>query len=117
MAKPKDVMRQIKKATRRQFSADEKIRIVLEGLRSETAISEICRLEGIASSVYYNWSKAFPETGENDLTKAVLRDATANEVKQLKQGNSELKTSLAEAILEAQRYEKSWYVSEAGSRE
>jgi transposase-like protein len=53
MAKPKDVIRQIKKATRRQFSAEEKIRIILEGLRGETPISEICRREGIASSVYY----------------------------------------------------------------
>jgi len=107
MAKPKDVIRQIKKATRRQFSADEKIRIVLEGLRGETAISEICRREGIASSVYYKWSKAFLEAGKNGLTRAVIRDATTDEVRQLKQENSELKTSLAEAILEIQRYKKS----------
>jgi len=59
MAKPKDVIRQIKEATRRQFSAEDKIRIVLEGLRGETPISEICRREGIACSVYYRWSKAF----------------------------------------------------------
>jgi len=107
MAKPKDVIRQIKKATRRQFSTDEKIRIVLEGLRGETAISEICRREGIASSVYYKWSKAFLEAGKNGLTRAVIRDATTDEVRQLKQENSELKTSLAEAILEIQRYKKS----------
>jgi len=107
MTKPKDVIRQIKKATRRQFSAEEKIRIVLEGLRGETATSEICRREGIASSVYYKWSKAFLEAGKNGLTRAVIRDATADEVRQLKQENSELKTSLAEAILELQRYIKS----------
>ena len=107
MAKPKDVIKQIKKSTRRQFSADEKIRIVLEGLRGETAISEICRREGIASSVYYKWSKAFLEAGKNGLTRAVIRDATVDEVRQLKQENSELKTSLAEAILEVQRYKKS----------
>ena len=65
MAKPKDVIRQIQKAARRKFSADEKIRIVLEGLRGETPISEICRREGIASSVYYKWSKAFLEAGKN----------------------------------------------------
>lgn len=58
--KPKDVITQIKKATRRQFSAEEKIRIVLEGLRGETPISEIYGREGIASSVYYKWSKVFP---------------------------------------------------------
>ncbi len=107
MAKPKDVVRQIKKATRRKFSAEEKIRIILEGLRGETAISEICRREGIASSVYYKWSKAFLEAGKNGLTRAVLRDATVDEVKQLKQENAELKISLAEAILEVQRYKKS----------
>ncbi len=107
MTKPKDVIRQIKKAARRQFSAEEKIRIVLEGLRGETAISEICRREGIASSVYYKWSKAFLEAGKNGLTRAIIRDATTDEVKQLKQENFELKTSLAEAILEVQRYKKS----------
>jgi len=107
MTKPKDVITQIRRTTRRQFSAREKIRIVLEGLRGETAISEICRREGIASSVYYKWSKVFLEAGKNGLTRAVLRDASADEVKQLKQENSELKTSLAEAILEVQRYKKS----------
>ena len=73
MAKSKDVVKQIRKATRRKFSADEKIRIVLEGLRGETPISEICRREGIASSVYYKWSKSFLEAGKNGLTKAILR--------------------------------------------
>lgn len=107
MSKPKDVIGQIKKETRRQFSAEEKIRVVLEGLRGETPISEICRREGIASSVYYKWSKTFLEAGKNGLTRAVIRDATADEVKQLKQENAELKTSLAEAILEIQRYKKS----------
>ena len=75
--------------------------------RLETAISEICRREGIASSVYYKWSKAFLEAGKNGLTRAVLRDATVDEVKQLKQENAELKISLAEAILDVQRYKKS----------
>ena len=65
MAKSKDVITQIKEATRRKFSADEKIRIVLEGLRGQASISEICRREGIASSVYYKWSKAFLEAGKN----------------------------------------------------
>ena len=59
MAKSKDVVKQIRKATRRKFCADEKIRIVLEGLRGQTPISEICRREGIAASVYYKWSKSF----------------------------------------------------------
>jgi transposase len=107
MAKPKDVVRQIKKATRRRFSADKKIRIVLEGLRGEQSISEICRREGIAASVYYKWSKAFLGAGKNGLTRDTLRDATSEEVKRLKQENEQLKQSLAEAILEVHRYKKS----------
>ena len=108
MAKPKDVIKQIKKATRRRFSADEKIRIVLEGLRGEQSISEICRREAIAASVYYKWSKSFLQAGKNGLTRDTLRDATSEEVKRLKQENELLKQSLAESILEVQRYKKSF---------
>lgn len=108
MAKSKDVVSQIKKATRRKFSAEEKIRIVLEGLRGEHSISEICRREGIAASVYYKWSRAFLDAGKNGLTKDTLRDATSDEVKRLKSENEQLKQSLAEAVLEVQRYKKSF---------
>jgi transposase len=107
MAKSKNVVAQIKKATRRKFSADEKIRIVLEGLRGEISISELCRREGIAASIYYKWSKAFLEAGKNGLTKDTLRDATSDEVKRLKVENQQLKESLADSILETQRYKKS----------
>jgi transposase len=107
MAKPKDVVRQIKKATRRRFSADEKIRIVLEGLRGESTLTELCRREGIAASVYYKWSKAFLQAGKNGLTKDTLRDATSDEIRSLRQENEQLKQSLAEAILEVHRYKKS----------
>jgi len=107
MAKPKDVVKQIRKATRRKFSADEKIRIVLEGLRGETSISEICRREGIAASVYYKWSKSFLEAGKNGLTRAILRDATGDEVRSIKQENADLKKAVAELVLEVQRYKKS----------
>lgn len=107
MAKSKDLVTQIKKATRRKFSADEKIRIVLEGLRGEQSISEICRREGIAASIYYKWSKAFLEAGKNSLTRDTLRDTTREEVRNLKQENQQLKTSLAEDILEVHRYKKS----------
>jgi transposase len=107
MSKPKDVVRQIKKATRRKFSAEEKIRIVLEGLRGEQSIAEICRREGIAASVYYKWSKAFLEAGKNGLTRDTLRDATSDQVKQLRSENEQLKQSLAEAILDLKRYKKS----------
>ena len=71
MAKSKDVITQIRKATRRKFLADEKIRIVLEGLRGEQSIPEICRRESIAASIYYKWSKAFIEAGKNGLTPKV----------------------------------------------
>ena len=107
MAKSTNVVAQIKKATRRKFSADEKIRIVLEGLRGEVTISELCRREGIAASIYYKWSKAFLEAGKNGLTKDTLRDATSEEVKRLKTENQQLKESLADSILETQRYKKS----------
>jgi len=107
MAKPKDVVKQIRKATRRKFSADEKIRIVLEGLRGETSISEICRREGIAASIYYKWSKSFLEAGKNGLTRAILRDATGDEVRGIKQENADLKKAVAELVLEVQRYKKS----------
>jgi transposase len=107
MAKSKDVIKQIKKATRRKFSAEDKIRIVLEGLRGETPISEISRREGIASSVYYKWSKSFLEAGKNGLTRAVIRDATSEEVRELKQENADLKKAVAELVLEVQRYKKS----------
>ena len=107
MAKSRDVVKQIRKATRRKFSADEKIRIVLEGLRGENSISEICRREGIAASVYYKWSKSFLEAGKNGLTRAILRDATGDEVRGLKQENADLKKAVAEMVLEIQRYKKS----------
>lgn len=107
MTKSTNVVAQIKKATRRKFSADEKIRIVLEGLRGEVPISELCRREGIAASIYYKWSKAFMEAGKNGLTKDTLRDATSDEVKRLKAENQQLKESLADSILETQRYKKS----------
>jgi transposase len=108
MAKSKDVVPQIRKATRRRISAEEKIRIVLEGLRGEVSIAEICRREGIASSVYYKWSKAFLEAGKKGLTRDTLREASSDEVRRLRQENEQLKQSLADAILDVQRYKKSF---------
>ena len=107
MAKSKDVVRQIRKATRRRFSAEEKIRIVLEGLRGEHSISEICRRESIAASVYYKWSKAFLDAGKNGLTKETLRDASSDEVRRLKAENEDLKKALAESMLDVIKYKKS----------
>ena len=107
MAEPKNIVKQIRKATRKKFFAEETIRIVLDGLRGETPISEICRREAIAASVYYKWSKSFLEAGKNGLTKAILRDATGEEVRGLKQENNDLKKAVAELVLEVQRYKKS----------
>lgn len=103
----RNIVREIKRATRRRFSAEEKIRIVIEGLRGEISVSELCRREGIAPTVYYRWSKGFLEAGKNGLTRDTRRDATAQEVKRLRRENADLKKALAEAILDVQKYKKS----------
>ena len=77
-------VKEIKRKTRRQFSAEEKIRIVLDGLRGESSISKLCRREGIAESLYYNWSKDFMEAGKKRLAGDTTRQATSNEVTGLK---------------------------------
>ena len=102
-----NVIREIRRSTRRRFSPEEKIRIVVEGLRGEISVSELCRREDIVPAVYYRWSKAFLEAGKNGLTRDTRRDATAEEVKLLKQENADLKKALAEAILDVQKYKKS----------
>jgi transposase len=101
-----DVVKQIRRATRRKFSADEKIRIVLEGLRGETPVTELCRKEGIQTSIYYKWSKAFLDAGKNGLTRDTQRDSTADEVRRVKNENEALKKAVAESVLEVQRLKK-----------
>jgi transposase len=103
----KSVVQQIRRATRRQFTSEEKIRIVLEGLRGEISVAELCRREGIAPTVYYRWSKDFLEAGKNGLVRDTKRDATSDEVKRLKEENGDLKRALAEAVLDVQRLKKS----------
>ncbi len=107
MSKNRDVVKEIRKATRRKFSAEEKIRIVLEGLRGAIPVSELCRREGIVPTVYYRWSKAFLEAGKNGLTRDTQRDSTTDEVRHLKEENDVLKKALAESILDVQKYKKS----------
>ena len=102
-----DVVKQIRKATRRRFSAEDKIQIVVEGLRGEIPITELCRKEGIQPSLYYTWSKAFLEAGKNGLTRDTKRDATTGEVRRLKEENEALKKAVAETVLENQRLKKS----------
>ena len=103
----KNIVAEIRKATRRKFSAEEKIRIVLEGLRGQVSVSELCRREGIAPTVYYRWSKDFLDAGKNGLTRDTHRDANGDEVKTLKAENEALKRGLAEAILDVMRLKKS----------
>jgi transposase len=94
------VVKQIRRATRRQFSAEEKIRIVLSGLRGEDSIAELCRHEGIVQNLYYRWSKEFLEAGKKRLAGDTARAATSNEVKDLRREASALKEVVAELTLE-----------------
>ena len=105
MAK-RDGVGETRKNTRRKFTAEQKIQIVLEGLRGEIPVTELCRREGIAPSIYYKWSKAFLEAGKNGLTHDTKRNATSDEVKRLKLENDDLKRALAESTLDALRYKK-----------
>ena len=100
-------VRDIRRATRRHYSAEEKIRIVLEGLRGEDSIAELCRREGINSNVYYRWSKEFLEAGKKRLSGDTVREATSDEVKQLRTEASALKETLAELLMENRVLKKS----------
>jgi len=93
-------VRDIRRATRRQHSAEEKIRIVLEGLRGEVSIAELCRKEGINQNLYYRWSKEFLEAGKKRLAGDTAREATSDEVKELKAEARQLKETLAEVLIE-----------------
>ncbi len=100
-------IKEIKRQTRRKFSAEEKIRVVLDGLRGESSISELCRREGIAESLYYNWSKEFLEAGKKRLSGDTARQATSSEVVSLKREARDLKEVLAETLLENRLLKKS----------
>ena len=100
-------VRDIRRATRRQYSAEEKIRIVLEGLRGEASIAELCRKEGIAQSMYYGWSKEFLEAGKRRLAGDTARAATSDEVKDLRGEASALKEVVADLTLENRLLKKS----------
>jgi len=93
-------VRDIRRATRKKYSAEEKIRIVLAGLRGEYSISELCRREGIAESLYYSWSKEFLEAGRRRLAGDTERQANTGEVKGLRQEMGDLKELVAELTLE-----------------
>lgn len=102
-----NLVRNIKRRTRRKFNAEEKIRIVLSGLRGEESVAELCRKEGIHQNLYYRWSREFLEAGKKRLEGDTMREASTTEVKELRKQNAELKEALAEEILEHRILKKS----------
>ncbi len=101
------IIRDIKRRTRKQYNAEEKIRIVLDGLRGEDSIAELCRREGIVQSLYYKWSKDFMEAGKKRLAGDTARAATTDEVKNLRREARDLKEVVAEQTLELRLLKKS----------
>ena len=101
------LVRGIKRKTRKHYSAEEKIRVVLAGLRGEESIAALCRREGIAESLYYSWSKEFLEAGKNRLAGDTARQATSPEVKELRSESAALKEVVAELTLENRLLKKS----------
>lgn len=104
---PESVVREIRRRTRRKFSPQEKIRIVLEGLKGEESIAELCRREGMSPNLYYRWSKAFLEAGKKRLKGDTEREANSAEVSQLRQENEQLKQLVAELSLDNRMLKKS----------
>ncbi len=100
-------VREIKRRMRRRFSPEDKIRIVLQGLRGEDSIAELCRREGLHQNQYYRWSKEFLEAGRKRLAGDIDREATSGEVKTLREQAVQLKEALAEAMLENRLLKKS----------
>ena len=101
------IIKDIKRRTRRKFSAEEKIRIVIEGLKGEESISGLCRREGIVPALYYRWSKDFMEAGKKRLLGDTVREASTDEVKHLREENRDLKEVVAELTLQKRVLKKS----------
>ena len=102
------IVKDIKRATRKHYSSDEKIRIVLDGLRGEDSIAELCRREGISQGIYYKWSKDFMEAGKKRLSGDTMREANTSEVQELKTENGDLKELVAELSLEVRHMKKNF---------
>ena len=115
-ATPEQIVKNIRRATRKHHSAEEKIRIVLEGLRGEYSIAELCRREGIAESLYYSWSKEFLEAGKKRLAGDTARAATSGEVKDLRREVRDMKVLVADLTLENRLLKKSM-VADGGDEE
>ena len=99
-------VRRVRAATRRKYTPEEKIRIVVEGFRREVTVNDLCRREGIKPHSYYAWTKEFMESGKERLTRDSARDATRQEIHALKRENGELKHLVADLSLEAYRLKK-----------
>ena len=99
-------VRRVKAATRRRYTPEEKIRIVLEGFRREVTVSDLCRREGIKPHSYYSWAKEFMEAGRERLTRESVREATRHEIQTLRRENDELKQLVADLSLEVYRLKK-----------
>ena len=110
------VIKDIRRATRRHFSAEDKIRVVLDGLRGEDSIAELCRKEGIAQSLYYTWSKEFMEAGKRRLAGDTARAASSDDVKGLRQEAAALKEVVADLMLENRLLKKSM-IADGGDEE
>ena len=104
---PESVVREIKRKTRRKFNLEEKISIILEGLKGEESIAAICRREGIAPSLYYKWSKSFLEAGKQRLKGDTIREANSDEVSEIRKENEQLKQLVAELSLKNRVLKKS----------
>jgi transposase len=100
-------VKNIRRRTRRKYSAEEKIRIVIEGLRGENTVAELCRREGINQNLYYKWSKEFLEAGKQRLAGNTKRQASSNEVKKLRRDMEQLKQLVAELALKNRVLKKS----------
>ena len=109
-------VRDIRRKTRKQYSAEEKIRIVLSGLRGEDSIAALCRREGIAESLYYSWSKEFLEAGKKRLAGDTARQANTGEVKDLRREARDLKELVADLSLENRLLKKSM-IGDGGDQE
>ena len=99
-------VRQVRSATRRKYTAEEKIHIVLEGFRREVTVNELCRREGIKPANFYSWTKEFMEAGKQRLSRDTTRDVTRQEINALKRDNADLKQMVAELSLELHRLKK-----------
>lgn len=97
---------ELKRKTRRTYGSEEKIRIIIDGIRGETTVAELCRKEGISQGIFYKWSKDFMDAGKRRLTGDTMREANTSEVKELKDVNSSLKELVAELSLENRMLKK-----------